>query len=719
MQAPRGRLQLQETLEQVDLACNPLHVPSLAPLLPLQPFMEEQPGDIKSLVKRMEDQALAEPNHVLRVRARISVWKRMGASIWLLGALGRGLRLNLEPVQKEKLLGCCYGETVIAEPDRAAWFEQEVERKVKCGAWEELPLDQAHRVCITRGFVIPKPHRPGQYRDIWDLRPVNDHLQPRRFRFEGLDTASRLLQRDWWFTTIDLKEAYHHVALHSTETAPFVAIRWRGRIIVSKVLPFGLRWSPWFWTKVLRLPVTHWRRQGIVCVAYMDDLLVAAPTKGELQRKVKHVLLDLGNLGILINTAKSNLEPTQRGVFLGVMVDTIKGVFEVTPEQQQKLKDQIGDLLREAGGDDKGTVLARRAAKLAGRINCWHRALAPARLVTRELFDCLSSAAGHYDRPILLTPQARADLVWLSDNLSQWSGRAMWRSSRLAVVHVSTDASDNFWAGQTMQLQLPQSADCAPPVQLRGPLTEEEKVESSTYRELLAVRNTLDRLALQLQGKSVRFVADNQGTVFNIRRGTTANKRLWPLVRSIWTMALTNDIELADPQWVPRSQNELADWLSRSQADQADWKVDPSVLEWVQEHWGPLKVDRFAAEENHLLPLFNSRWFTPEAMGIDAFAQDWAELDSWLVPPFGVIGRALQHLRESKAVGVLVFPWWEGAWWWPMLRQLAASELKELPMHLFKPGPSGKEGFEPGRNEAWRMAMCKVDGRQLNASATC
>ena len=51
-------------------------------------------------------------------------------------------------------------------------------------------------------------------------------------------------------------------------------------------------------------------------------------------------------------------------------------------------------------------------------------------------------------------------------------------------------------------------------------------------------------------------------------------------------------------EWIPRSQNEIADYVSRI-TDADDWMIDPSLFMSVGMLWGPHTVDCFASAHNY------------------------------------------------------------------------------------------------------------------------
>jgi len=120
----------------------------------------------------------------------------------VLDVLQNGIDLyKLSDGSLASLIGSEHGRTDIKDSRQASWLRQEIQRKVSEGMWCLLPESEAHKFCIIKAFVIPKPRRPDAFRDVWDERPVNLRLPRRRFKFETLETVARMLGKDWWFAT--------------------------------------------------------------------------------------------------------------------------------------------------------------------------------------------------------------------------------------------------------------------------------------------------------------------------------------------------------------------------------------------------------------------------------------------------------------------------------------------------------------------------------------
>lgn len=88
------------------------------------------------------------------------------------------------------------------------------------------------------------------------------------------------------------------------------------------------------------------------------------------------------------------------------------------------------------------------------------------------------------------------------------------------------------------------------------------------------------------------------------------------------------------PQWIASGDNVPADKLSRFNVGDA-FRLHPEVFHMLDSLVGGFTVDRFATAANTCCPRFNSYFAEPNALGVDAFAQeDWLEHINYCNPPF-------------------------------------------------------------------------------------
>ncbi|CAG2222178.1 unnamed protein product [Mytilus edulis] len=190
-----------------------------------------------------------------------------------------------------------------------------------------------------------------------------------------------------------------------------------------------------------------------------------------------------------------------------------------------------------------------------------------------------------------------------------------------------------------------------------------------------------------LNGKNVKWYTDNQNVVSIVSKGSTKSV-LQKLALDIFSTCIKHNVNI-DMVWIPRTENERADYLSRI-IDSDDWAISEFVFQIVESLWGPHEVDWFASDDNFKLHVFYSRFWNVNSSGVDAFTVDWRGINGLFVPPVSLIPRVLMYMRQCKAVGTLILPYWPSASFWPMLcpfgdgfiSEAFAGELQNLPVSL-------------------------------------
>ena len=103
------------------------------------------------------------------------------------------------------------------------------------------------------------------------------------------------------------------------------------------------------------------------------------------------------------------------------------------------------------------------------------------------------------------------------------------------------------------------------------------------------------------------WYTDNKGVATIVKSGS--NKfHLHKLAMGIFSLSKEHDIAI-DMEWIPRSDNEVADYLSKI-VDFDDWGVKDSYFHSLNSIWGPFTVDCFANSVNAKVPRFYSLFFS-------------------------------------------------------------------------------------------------------------
>ena len=272
------------------------------------------------------------------------------------------------------------------------------------------------RVCLSsspgyygRLFVVPK--RTGGWRPVLDLSPLNVHLRKIRFRMETPASLRTAIRPSDWASSIDLTDAYFHLLFHPRDRC-WLRFVWRGQVFQFRALPFCLSQSPWVFTAVVKVLVAAARRQGVRIRAYLDDWLVLARERAECVRHTAIVLSLAARLGFTVNSAKSELTPSQRFVYLGMDIDTVAWCLRPAPARVERVVAELKELrsasvasVRSAGSTWLRVVFSHRVL-----VGIWLLWFAP-------LVDLLAARSNHRLTafgPEVPVGRERASMPWSS-----------------------------------------------------------------------------------------------------------------------------------------------------------------------------------------------------------------------------------------------------------------------------------------------------------------
>jgi len=425
--------------------------------------------------------------------------------------------------------------------------------------------------------------------------------------------------------------------------------------------------------------------RGLRCLMYLDDLIVLNSSTTEAHAAVKLVRRAVAESGLSVNDAKCNWEPTQKLLHLGVEINTVTGTFKVPSRRVGALRATAHELLRHQAGHCRW-VPAKLLARLLGLAAASQVAVPTARLWSRACHDLIATLPADSSGKKRWHESVRLDRPSLSD-IRTWAafsydhpanGRPIWTaSSTTRTLH--TDASTFAWGAVLDEWGGAKRAEA------RGYFGPVDRALHITAQELLAVIYGVDAFAEELRGHSVAIYIDASSVEWALRRGSSRSAVLMPMVRQAWIRWA----ELGLRVFIRpvRSKENPADAPSRY-IDKSDWKLHPSCFQALSQRWGSHSIDLFATETNRQVPRFCTRWPSPLAVALDAFAISWAaEARPWINPPWDLLPRVLQKLRLEGASATVIAPRWLSATWWPDLVELAREIL------VFDPEP---ESFLPG-----------------------
>ncbi len=416
-----------------------------------------------------------------------------------------------------------------------SFIMEEILRLEDCGAI--IRIDSKPVVCSPIHAV---PKKNGKFRLVIDMRYLNSHLVVPKFKMEGLETLSKMLQPEDQMFTADLQDGYHHINMHNS-ALPYLGFEWQGKYYVFRVLPFGLAISPLVFTKIMRSVVSHLRQLGHRIMVYLDDFIGLTRNNSTILRR-KFLKL-LKNLGLHISREKSSLELEKTKEFLGLLVQTEgKAMFCVPPKKKILVTKEISRMLEKSDQP----LPARRVARVVGLCISLSRAVGLTRLLMRNLYQDLKKKRS-WGAQIKLSSEVIADLKWWKNLMEFWDGKIVVPSK--ADLIMFTDASNSGWGASLGQ----KSA--------RGFWTPMILEESINYRELMAVFLGLLSFKTEIKNKVVLVRTDNISAAAYINKMTGPSDPLYQLGRAIQNLSRELNIELM-AQYIPGVENIAADKLS-------------------------------------------------------------------------------------------------------------------------------------------------------------
>jgi len=101
----------------------------------------------------------------------------------------------------------------------------------------------------------------------------------------------------------------------------FLCFRFKGRYYRWLVLPFGASCSPFYFCKIIREVIQHFRDNNLRTVVYVDDFYLCAGAENIIGVR-DWALNELYKLGLCINLEKSNLVPSNKVKYIGYIIET-------------------------------------------------------------------------------------------------------------------------------------------------------------------------------------------------------------------------------------------------------------------------------------------------------------------------------------------------------------------------------------------------------------
>ncbi|XP_041840350.1 uncharacterized protein LOC121639256 [Melanotaenia boesemani] len=590
--------------------------------------------------------------------SRVERWRACAVHSWVLSTVAKGYRLQfaMKPPKFNGVLAS------VANGASAHVLEEEIVSLLNKHAIRVVPSEEIHQGFYSRYFLIPKKGG-SSLRPILDLRVLNKHLRKYTFRMLTHKVLCRSIRPNDWFVTIDLADAYFHIAIYPAHRK-FLRFAYQGAAYEFQTIPFGLSLAPRVFSKCVEAALFPLRNSGIRIFSYIDDYLICSHSREQVIKDSVTVLDHLTDLGFRINEAKSRLEPAQCTEYLGLSINSLSYRVRLSEARVTAFSQCLA--LFQLGKAVSFRLCLRLLGLMASVIFVVRLGLLMMRDFQQWVASLHLSSQRHLRRRVRITAQCIMALRPWRDPTILTSGVPLGAVS--SRVTMTTDASLSGWGaallGRTANGVWPQRM-----AQLHINVLEMHAV-------FLALRHFLPHL----YGRHVLVKTDNSTVVAYInRQGGTRSLQLHRLAQKLIVWSSSRFLSLRATH-VAGILNRGADLLSRGNPLYGEWRLHPQVVAQIWRRYGQADVDLFASQENTHCPLFFSLSDVSAPLGVDVLAHQWPDVLLYAFPPLSLISPTLARVREQGLTLILVAPRWPSKHWIAEIIQLLADEPWPLPI---------------------------------------
>ena len=505
----------------------------------------------------------------------------------------------------------------------------------------------------------------------WDgSRWINPMLKKMSVKLTHFPKAAELLYEGDYQVSMDLKSFYYHLMIFPQHRT-FLGIAadlpdGSRRFYEYTVLPFGLAPAAAIMTRLVKPILAYLASLGIRASIYLDDLKVNAQTKALAWEHYQITKNVFRQAGFVISAEKSDefSDISQRKLYLGFIMDSVSMTASASSEKLSSVITFVRDKM------SFSRISVKDMAKVAGRLAALRPALGHfVLLVTRSAYAAIEQHVECFGWSgfLHLTDDILRELSLFIDHAPALNGFPLLQEFRQRAIQdllssaviVAGDASASGVCAYSLQ---------APSrFFFQDTLSPDEIALSSGHRELLTLKKALFADCVP-SSSSVVWFTDSANLVAFWEKGSPKPAIQLDIIECLLfckekSISLTV-LHLSRED--PRIQ--AADVGSRS-FDKDDWGIDVASFSVLQSRFLPIgfTLDPFASPSNARCDRFFSRYAYPGSLATDAFSVSWSDECIFVCPPIGKLIAAWKKISSSSNVkGVIVFPVWRSAIFWPV-----------------------------------------------------
>lgn len=287
-------------------------------------------------------------------------------------------------------------------------------------------------------------------------------------------------------------------------------------------------------------------------------------------------------------------------------------------------------------------------------------------------FHALNSSNQNYEANLILDKNTLDELHW-------------WRvigSTSLSIIRnysyeleIFSDASLSGWGAACGNRKC------------HGFWSESEKGNSINFLELMAAFFGLNCFAKNHRKCQILLRIDNTTAIAYINRmGGVQYKDLSQLAKEIWKWCEERDIWIF-ASYIGSKDNIVADSESRTLKPNTEFELSKEGFDKIVDNFGLPEIDLFASRSNAKCTKYIAWMLDPFAVAVDAFTVSWNHEFFYAFPPFSIILKTLQKIKQEGSRGIVIVPNWPSQPWYPIFQSLLISEtiLLEANSYVISP----------------------------------
>lgn len=225
-------------------------------------------------------------------------------------------------------------------------LEQDIVRRQVHDWLDEDVIQPTERQPLENNLVLVEK-KTGGTRVCIDCTPVNKVTAPHEWALPRLQDVRHQLKGSTWFVRIDLKSAFFRMRV-PVEFRRFLAFESDGRAYRFKKMPFGVTTGPTMYQQFMDRRLAPLKG---TCLWYIDDILVFADSREEVEARASRVRRLLTHNGMTVNVDKGE-GPCRSLLFAGMWVysqgvgpnnESLKALANMTaPRTKKELQSALG-----------------------------------------------------------------------------------------------------------------------------------------------------------------------------------------------------------------------------------------------------------------------------------------------------------------------------------------------------------------------------------------